>query len=558
MARHNLRDDIDITKEELNQISEAFKKEEFRKLFVDYVDEITDPKNKAIYEKELTQYERERGIDVTFIHPKPGYVIKTSVDGCKKAFINVCENDNIGKPTASRAIQEGSSGTEWSLPYIQAPPRDDIDNNRKLCVVYDVIFHPFTLELAKRDPKIRSFVNDTALAAVENSFNVKLDKVNLKFPKLGFKGYKHACVIRKKIKTEISSTSSDVPLECIIPNPHYPYSEPVSEPAIYRPKHDTKKDEFTVPNYQIKHRKNLDLQEFTYSNDSKMNACVANELLIEVDLPLIRSTSEIELLLSEKSLSIVSESPAKYKLDISLPYSILDNESTAKFDGSSRKLMITAVVDRQKHCFTREDSGLESDPSRGMSSSSDEDLSKLSCENSTNSMCTDKAENIVSGKEDGLSVDLPEDMDIETDGPFLDCDTYYSLPPHTLRACGRSIVLDLSIKNVEPSSISHIFCENNSQFQIKCYSMGSGFVPINYSTCLKLASLNFRPASLNIDTHDNSVTAIIDVAGYNSLEDEEISIGKDHLSLEEAIPWHTIPSTYLAKVVAYFLFLTIF
>lgn len=64
--------DLDITKDEVDRIGKALKNEEFRKMFLDYAKEISDPKNREIYEQEIAQMEGERGMDVQFIHPKPG------------------------------------------------------------------------------------------------------------------------------------------------------------------------------------------------------------------------------------------------------------------------------------------------------------------------------------------------------------------------------------------------------------------------------------------------------------------------------------------------------
>lgn len=62
---------VDISRDEVNRIGEALKHEEFRKMFVEYCEEITDPENRKLYEKEITQLEKERGIDVQFINPEP-------------------------------------------------------------------------------------------------------------------------------------------------------------------------------------------------------------------------------------------------------------------------------------------------------------------------------------------------------------------------------------------------------------------------------------------------------------------------------------------------------
>lgn len=64
--------DMDITKDEVDRIGKALKDEQFRKMFLEYAEEISDPKNRETYEQEIAQMEADRGMDVQFIHPKPG------------------------------------------------------------------------------------------------------------------------------------------------------------------------------------------------------------------------------------------------------------------------------------------------------------------------------------------------------------------------------------------------------------------------------------------------------------------------------------------------------
>ena len=40
---------LDMTKEELERLSEALKKEEFRKLLMDYAEELADPATREVY-----------------------------------------------------------------------------------------------------------------------------------------------------------------------------------------------------------------------------------------------------------------------------------------------------------------------------------------------------------------------------------------------------------------------------------------------------------------------------------------------------------------------------
>jgi len=193
------KEDFEMSRTEVEQLKNAFKDQKFRQLLSDYVDEVRDPENQLLYQREMTELEKQRGNMVHFINPVPGYVLKSSIDGETKAFINVCTNTLIMKPNFEAAVQDSKHGSMWSIPYTQSPARDDLDKAGKKCVVYDVIFNPEALFLAKRNPLLLEKLEQTAMDAVESSFKVKLDRVNVRKPKLSYKGLKTSITIKYKI-----------------------------------------------------------------------------------------------------------------------------------------------------------------------------------------------------------------------------------------------------------------------------------------------------------------------------------------------------------------------
>lgn len=161
-----------MTKEELKNLTECLKKEEFRKMLIEYVEEVTDPKNMEVYQKEITLLEKKRGVDVTFVAPQPSYVIKTSINGDKKCFLNICTSELTDPPSSQPSFEQGHHGQQWSIPYLLTPPRDDLDKKNVRCKVFDVIFHPDTIFLSTKHAELRKIVNSTAIDGVENNFNV--------------------------------------------------------------------------------------------------------------------------------------------------------------------------------------------------------------------------------------------------------------------------------------------------------------------------------------------------------------------------------------------------
>lgn len=367
-AKCGLVDDIDITTEEINRFTKAFKNDEFKKLFAEYCQEISDPANKRLYETELTQLEAERGIDVTFINPEPGYVLKTVVNGKEKAFINVAKCEKVGKPTSKCGEDaDGHRGLNWSLPYTQSPPHKDVDKKGELCIVYDVVFHPDALHLAAKNAQFKRLVTDTACEAVRSAYNVQIDLVNLKYPKIAFKGTARPTIIRKKSKNQPTEPLEPSPIDTIYP----PLQEPMQNIQTTNNNHKRSNKTtaidttYTKPTYQLVHRKNIEYHEMTNELDAKINATIPNELVVTIGLPLIRSSEDVTLDVTSRKLFLISEKPAKYKLNVDLPYDVNELAGQAKFDKSKHCLVITLPVLRHNEIkitdLCHEDSGIELD-----------------------------------------------------------------------------------------------------------------------------------------------------------------------------------------------------
>jgi dynein assembly factor 2 len=206
--------DLNLTGDELKRFSDAFQNDEFRKLFIQYAEELNDPKNRELYEKEIRAAEAQRGSDVTFVHPQPGHVLKTTIDGKTKCFINIATNEHVEKPSFTKTDKEtGKKGANWSLPHCLAGPHEDMDHDSKLCTVYDVIFSPDTYRMAETNGKFMTMVEESALDSVEKNYQCKLDRNNVKRPKMKFKGVPKATIIRKKNENQQQETNMDTEQE---------------------------------------------------------------------------------------------------------------------------------------------------------------------------------------------------------------------------------------------------------------------------------------------------------------------------------------------------------
>ena len=371
--RGNKFKDLNMTKEEIERFTEAMKKEEFRKLLVEYAEEISDPKNREIYEQEITKLEEERGMNVTFVHPEPGFCLKTIQNGDKKCFINICKNSIIEKPSCNREPSKSDSknskpGLYWSIPHTCSPPREDLDHTGKnKCVVFDVVFNPDAYRMGETNQRFKQLLKDTALDTIENNFRVKLDRNNLKeLNNINFKGRPTASVLRKPVnansnkENENSSAGSEEndPMGQFVDQLKQQYLENQSNSAkLNKPTPVTQKTDinnnnkssaeengYTEPKYKMVHRGKFDIEDCTNQTDQRVvNSTRPKELFISIELPLCKSSEQLTLDIFERRLHLESNEP-NYKLDLNLPYPIDESESKAKFDKSKRSLNVTLPV----------------------------------------------------------------------------------------------------------------------------------------------------------------------------------------------------------------------
>lgn len=341
--------ELNMTEEEVDRLTKAFKDENFRKMLQDYAEEISDPENKKKYEEEIKMLEQERGNSIEFVHPTPFKALRTSVDGKQKCYVNICANDKVGKPTSSRGVSEGGCrGQYWSLPHNLHPGRQFTDNKGNKFTVYDVVFHPDTLHIARRNRRFMEMVDNTAVQAIQKSFNVTLDGNNLKEMKTKYKGTPQPCVIRKPIPGYKPKEPSDKcdPLAFPYPDEKKPQHNrtptktgDTAQPIQIQPLKNTGP---TQPKYTVKYRSYIDLQDFRCSRDSARSPR-PKEIVVTIDLPLLKSVTEANLEVEEKRLLLESETPA-YRLELPLAYSVDEEKGEAKFNKQKGQLTVTLPV----------------------------------------------------------------------------------------------------------------------------------------------------------------------------------------------------------------------
>ncbi|KAF6206793.1 hypothetical protein GE061_018029 [Apolygus lucorum] len=404
----------------------------------------------------------------------------------------------------------------------------EISEEKVEILVYDVLFHPMALDLAHRKPEFKKLVNDTAMTAVEDGDKVKLDRRNARVVKSTFVGGKFPCLLRKKSEMEKRSDVWEMP--------GYPYPPIEKDVApVVKEITDRKEDgRYTTPNHVIKERKGSDISEYRMSKDAKMMAAIPEELVIEIPLPLLRSATDATLDVREKHLSLKSEKPAKYKLDITLPYCVDDDNGTARFDKDRKILTVTLPVRRKKydHDFHREDSGIDSDVTHNDVSN------RSSSEEELNSACN-------LDDDETSTTELIERLSEEVKEEFLDSSRAYTVPYSTVTMRSDKCFIVLHVKNIDPASVNHQFWSADGVW-IKFSSLGAGgMFPTHHAVCLQVPrGLAIDKRSLRIEVWDNNMICSLKIhpssiesssqAGQREGRNDKCLIGLDPTQLSEA------------------------
>ncbi|XP_051476287.1 protein kintoun isoform X3 [Apus apus] len=320
MAGAGRLEELQLSAEEAERLERALRDEKFRELFAEYAAELADPEQRRLYEEEVAALERERGVEVRFIHPAAGYVLRTSQDGSRRCYLNVCSNPQVGEPRA----RAEPGGQRWDLPYSLTPGREELGRGGRRRLVYDVVFHPAALRLAARSPRFRRLLSDTALEAVERHCAVQLDRANAALLRgAKYKGVPQAPVIRTPLPAAAP------------PAPGRPRSPPAAPPPA-RPAGPV------TPRWSIRHRSYVDLQDYRCCRDSAPSP-VPRELVVTVELPLLSSAAQAVLEIRGRELRLDSQRPA-YRLRLRLPYDVRESAGRAAFCKAQRQLQVTLPV----------------------------------------------------------------------------------------------------------------------------------------------------------------------------------------------------------------------
>ncbi|GMF36531.1 unnamed protein product [Phytophthora fragariaefolia] len=403
MRQQQTQKEPNVTQEEQHKFLSAMKDPEFRSLLNEYMQEISDPHNRAETEQYLAQLESEQKVpaDKQLVKPKPGFVVKTKWDAAHKVFVNVCSSDKMQPPSSTR-VATGQQGTSWNLPYSLGPERLEPDKGGAGVPTFDVCFHPRVIEFAMTRADYRHMVISTCLDAIEpilrdsrrkqkgvlaRNYHILKgvlyksgDPVTMclrkerEAPEPAKSRKTKAVQSKEKVKdasddqiTVLSDKENKPPIQTIqrasdkpddsVLNQLTHVEEKENSPLMkevsstkLEPQQKIDKPKQKKMEHQLIYRGNFELLHHMQAdpgNKIPEDRFRPKELVIEVSFPLSTSAKGLDLDVSERMLRLSAgpSVPGNYEpLELALPFPVIEEKGSAKFDRKSHKLVVTLPV----------------------------------------------------------------------------------------------------------------------------------------------------------------------------------------------------------------------
>lgn len=303
--------------------------------------------------------------------------------------------------------------------------------------------------------------------------------------------------------------------------------------------HESMDEKYATPKFSVKHQFDVEMEDFILSKDAKMYAAIPKKFVVTIDLPLLKSANDAMLDIHEQSLTLKSEKPAKYLLELPLPYPVDGDNGNAKFDAKYKKLIVTLPVIRPLISMDgtdRPDSGVDSDQSSPLptvSKNDEKSLPKIELVKEYENVCKNlkfETSDVIEKCEDTA---LRTCNMIETIDAFMNPNIKYNLPPYTCNIYNDQLAITVNVKNVNPNEICHKILDNNAGIHILLTSIGAGFFPQYYSLCLKIGDDCIEPETLIIEPWDNNVVFTITVQDIENVTQYFVGVDMEFMEAKD-------------------------
>ncbi|KJP86795.1 hypothetical protein AK88_03609 [Plasmodium fragile] len=174
--------ELRITYEEKERLQKAFRQHEFRALFDDYFDEVSDEKYKKEKEEYLYSlyFNGELKNNQIIIEPTVAFCVKTNIvysnQTQQKMFFNICSHEGMHCMSF-----EGGGGAKLSIPYSLSQMRPDKTGKGASCLTVDCCTNPSTIDAVRAYNEILNYLLEDVCMNIEKNILKDKEKISRDF-----------------------------------------------------------------------------------------------------------------------------------------------------------------------------------------------------------------------------------------------------------------------------------------------------------------------------------------------------------------------------------------
>lgn len=421
---------LKLTKEEEDRLTSAFKEPEFKKLMGEYLQEISDPKNKAEYDQYINQLEKDNKVPkgTKLVRPVAGFCVKTKKLGSgEKVFVNICAAPDAGK-ASSKATNKGQS---WDLPHLMGPPHMEQDKSKTPCMTFDVCFHPDTLKRATENVRFQQLLITTALETIQEKTTQFGQTIKVEKNYRVLKGVKAMGGKPNMLSVKIDSNNSDGAASTTDSTGKKNSKSKIDQTSASQKKQKKKvekNEKKEIFKCVVVESGEFDMRN--YMGDGAKNRVHRHrpqKLVIRVTLDGVKSLNNVELNVAERAL--VLSVPGKPKFEKRLPYPVNGDKGDAKFHKRRSLLEVTVPVlppapDELEE--VKEDQGTEE---HGIESVVDADQAKISVVGTTTDSGAAAKQRVIEAKTEETKEETKDETKDETPKEETKDETPKEAPP---------------------------------------------------------------------------------------------------------------------------------
>ncbi|KAI0208774.1 PIH1 domain-containing protein 1 [Lamellibrachia satsuma] len=253
--------------------------------------------------------------------PKPGYCLKTKTDKDEKVFINICKNETVPAPrdiTDEELLKllEAEDASGFRIPMSLGEAHAEIDKSGNGCTAYDVVISPNFYDKTEQSQVLLGFFLTVVLEGIEYKYNLTLDRNWRILKNRKFVGSLPEQNIRTQSKPWIMEMGDGG-------------TQPI-KPSLISEMEDTQSERPRAP-------------EPVYSIIREPPEGHPEFLVAEIQLPKVKMAATVTLDIGEDRILLETRSNV-YRLDIFLPFNLVQEECGAQFNRKTKILTLTLPV----------------------------------------------------------------------------------------------------------------------------------------------------------------------------------------------------------------------